>query len=38
MNLSVEESLLGAIDRGAKAEGKSRSAFLAEAARMKLRA
>ena len=38
INLSVEESLLGAIDRRAKAEGKSRSAFLAEAARMKLRA
>ncbi|MFO1208286.1 MAG: type II toxin-antitoxin system HicB family antitoxin [Amaricoccus sp.] len=38
INISIEESLLRAIDRQAKAEGKSRSAFLAEAARGKLRA
>lgn len=38
INITVEESLLGAIDRAAKASGKSRSAYLAEAARLRMRA
>ena len=37
VNITVEESLLGAIDRAAKASGQSRSAFLAEAARLRMR-
>lgn len=37
INVTVEESLLGAIDRAAKASGQSRSAFLAEAARLRMR-
>lgn len=32
INITVEEGLLGRIDRAAKTEGKSRSAFLAAAA------
>ena len=38
INISIDEHLLGAIDRAASAAGQSRSAFLAEAARMKIRA
>ena len=37
INISIDEGPLGALDREAKAAGKSRSAFLAEAARAKLR-
>jgi predicted RNase H-like HicB family nuclease/predicted RNA binding protein YcfA (HicA-like mRNA interferase family) len=37
INISIDAGLLGAVDREAKAAGKSRSAFLAEAARAKLR-
>ena len=36
LNVSVEESLLAAIDAAASAEGLSRSAYLAEAARQRL--
>jgi predicted RNase H-like HicB family nuclease len=38
INISIDEHLLGAIDRAASAAGQSRSAFLAEAARMRIRA
>jgi predicted RNase H-like HicB family nuclease len=38
INISIDEHLLGAIDRAAAAAGQSRSAFLAEAARRKIRA
>ena len=38
INVSMDEHLLGAIDRAAEAAGQSRSAFLAEAARMRIRA
>ncbi len=38
INISIEEHLLAAIDRAAKSEGKSRSAYLAEAARTRIRA
>jgi predicted RNase H-like HicB family nuclease len=38
VNISVDEHLLEAVDRAAKAAGQSRSAFIAEAARMKIRA
>lgn len=37
VNVSIEESLLGAIDRAAKARGQTRSGYLAEAARMRIR-
>jgi len=36
INITVEEQLLGAIDRAAAAGGESRSSFLAEAARRRL--
>jgi predicted RNase H-like HicB family nuclease len=38
VNISVDEHLLEAVDRAARAAGQSRSAFLADAARMKIRA
>ena len=38
INISMEEALLGAVDRAAQAAGQSRSAFLAEAARQRIRA
>lgn len=38
INVSIDENLLGAIDAAAKAAGQSRSSFLAEAARSKIRA
>jgi predicted RNase H-like HicB family nuclease len=38
INISIDESLLGAVDAAAKAKGMSRSAFLAEAARTRIRA
>lgn len=38
INLTMEEALLGAVDRAAQAAGQSRSAFLAEAARSRIRA
>jgi predicted RNase H-like HicB family nuclease len=37
VNVSIEEALLQAIDRAAEAAGQSRSAFLAEAARLRIR-
>jgi predicted RNase H-like HicB family nuclease len=37
VNISLDEHLLAAIDRAAAAEGRTRSGFLAEAARMKIR-
>lgn len=37
VNISVDENLLDAIDRAATAAGQSRSAFLAEAARLRIR-
>lgn len=37
LNISMEESLLDAVDRAASAAGQSRSAFLAEAARLRLK-
>jgi predicted RNase H-like HicB family nuclease len=37
VNVSLEESLLESIDRAAKAAGQSRSAFLAEAARARIK-
>ena len=37
-NITIEEGLLGRIDRAAKEEGKSRSAFLAAAAVARLEA
>jgi predicted RNase H-like HicB family nuclease len=36
VNVSIDEKLLARIDRAAKAEGESRSHFLAEAARKRL--
>ena len=36
VNVSLDEKLLARIDRAAKAEGESRSRFLAEAARKRL--
>jgi predicted RNase H-like HicB family nuclease len=37
LNISLEERLVEQVDRAAEAAGQSRSAFLAEAARSKLR-
>jgi predicted RNase H-like HicB family nuclease len=37
VNISIEDRLLDAIDRAAQAGGQSRSAFLADAARAKIR-
>jgi len=37
LNISMDESLLDAIDRAAAAGGQSRSAFLADAARSRLK-
>lgn len=37
LNISMDETLVGAVDRAAEAAGQSRSAFLAEAARQKIR-
>ena len=37
INISMDESLIEAIDRAAEHRGQSRSAFLAEAARARLR-
>lgn len=37
VNISLEERLLESVDRAASAAGQSRSAFLAEAARQRLR-
>ena len=37
VNISMEEGLLSQVDRAAAAGGQSRSAFLADAARMRLR-
>jgi predicted RNase H-like HicB family nuclease len=36
LNISMEETLVEAVDKAAKAAGQSRSAFLAEAARRRL--
>ena len=38
INVTMEEGLLGAVDRAAQAAGQSRSAFLADAARSRIRA
>jgi predicted RNase H-like HicB family nuclease len=38
INISIEEHLLAAIDQAAKSEGKSRSAYLADAAKKRIRA
>lgn len=38
VNVMLDESLLGAIDRAAKARGQTRSAFLSEAARERIKA
>lgn len=38
INVSIDENLLSAIDAAARSAGQSRSAFLAEAARSKIRA
>jgi predicted RNase H-like HicB family nuclease len=38
INISIDEGLLGAVDRAAEAAGQSRSAFLADAARHRIRA
>src|SRR5579863_4756395 len=38
VNISIDENLLGALDRAAEAVGQSRSAYLASAVRDKLRA
>ncbi len=38
VNISIDEHLLGAIDRAAQASGQSRSAYLSDAARVRLRA
>lgn len=38
VNISIDENLLSAVDRAAEAAGQSRSAFLAEAARGRIRA
>jgi predicted RNase H-like HicB family nuclease len=37
LNISMDENLLNAVDRAAQAAGQSRSAFLAEAARQRVR-
>lgn len=37
VNVMLDESLLGAIDRAAKARGQTRSAFLSEAARERIK-
>ncbi len=37
VNISMDEGLLAAVDRAAEASGQSRSAFLAEAARQRIR-
>lgn len=37
LNISMDEHLLDAVDRAAQAVGQSRSAFLAEAARQRVR-
>ncbi len=37
VNISIEENLLAAVDSAAQAAGQSRSAFLAEAARKRLK-
>ena len=37
LNISMDETLLQAVDRAAEAVGQTRSAFLAEAARQRLR-
>ena len=37
VNVSIDEHLLDAIDRAARSAGQSRSAFLAEAARVRIR-
>jgi predicted RNase H-like HicB family nuclease len=37
VNVSIDEHLLDAIDRAARSAGQSRSAFLAEAARARIR-
>lgn len=37
LNISMDESLLEAVDRAASTAGQSRSAFLAEAARLRLK-
>ena len=37
LNISMDEHLLDAVDRAAQAAGQSRSAFLAEAARQRIR-
>lgn len=37
LNISMDENLLHAVDRAAQAAGQSRSAFLAEAARQRIR-
>jgi predicted RNase H-like HicB family nuclease len=37
VNISMDEALLGAVDRAAAAAGQTRSAFLAEAARRLIR-
>ncbi len=38
INISIDENLLESVDRAAQAVGQSRSAYLADAARKKLRA
>lgn len=38
INVSIDEHLLNAVDRAAKAAGQSRSAFLADAARKRIMA
>lgn len=38
INISIDENLLSAVDQAAEASGQSRSMFLAEAARARLRA
>lgn len=38
INVSIDENLLNAIDAAARSAGQSRSSFLAEAARSKIRA
>jgi metal-responsive CopG/Arc/MetJ family transcriptional regulator len=37
VNISIEDRLLDAVDRAAQTRGQSRSAFLAEAAREKIK-
>jgi hypothetical protein len=37
VNISIEDRLLDAVDRAARTRGQSRSAFLAEAAREKIK-